>query len=553
MFAKVKTMAYSIGGLFGATIGITLLSALLSRLVFSRVAGLGPRQGITYSTMAAIIIALVVTGFTMPPSGWDPFVGILIYVPGGCLAFMLQRYWVFKGEWEANEKLDEPDWRVEGPSFANTSEESEVNSASAMDVSEYDRELDYSSSNFIISHWRGDLDLGIAYWVNAFLLTGIIGISLPFLSEWIATSVSSIRLSAAVGIIAIGFGLSVSIWASVGVWRSARRHESRGGNPTWAALAQMAVLIGFIGIVAQLSSTSATVRELANIATGNDPIGEPATVAVSGDGLEIILTGPLSEGAAAEFERVADLAPDARVVILSSEGGREFEARRISEFVAERGLDTFVEDDCLSACTMIFLAGVYRELAPGARLGFHQADFSGTTVQDRESMTASMRQFFRERGVRSPFIERAFDTPAEDMWFPTHRRLLLAGVADFSAEEVEIYPFPRENGLHSYWLLQDNFMSASQINAEAPTRTDEITILTGASAAENVLTFEYQLDLSANELDISAARSHMSSSVTAGICSNSGMHQAILTGAEYRFSYSDNSGNALFQIVVDEC
>jgi hypothetical protein len=153
-----------------------------------------------------------------------------------------------------------------------------------------------------------------------------------------------------------------------------------------------------------------------------------ATVAISPDGKSIFVDGSLEPGTAARFKAMAAAASNLRTVVLQSNGGRLAEAIDISEIVRARGLDTYVETWCYSACTVILLAGRDRAASPRARIGFHEPVFPGAKAADIPSLRSVSRRIYDDAGVRPNFTDRAFATPSSDMWFPSSDELRSAQV-----------------------------------------------------------------------------------------------------------------------------
>ena len=104
---------------------------------------------------------------------------------------------------------------------------------------------------------------------------------------------------------------------------------------------------------------------------------------------------------------------------------------RTLERIVDRGLDTYALHDCNSACTIAFVAGRRRWLAPGARLGFHRYAISGqsTLFIDIEQEQRTDLAFYASRGVAPAFLGALFDKPHEDIWFPATDDLVAAGLA----------------------------------------------------------------------------------------------------------------------------
>ncbi|MCX5478418.1 hypothetical protein OSH08_05350 [Kaistia geumhonensis] len=88
----------------------------------------------------------------------------------------------------------------------------------------------------------------------------------------------------------------------------------------------------------------------------------------------VSLTGSITLANANFFEAVtADCTSGG--VLLESNGGLVEPALHIGELIRQRGLETAVAYDarCASACALIWLGGVKRNIFPSSRIGFHAA------------------------------------------------------------------------------------------------------------------------------------------------------------------------------------
>ena len=284
-----------------------------------------------------------------------------------------------------------------------------------------------SFSNYFVRHWRGQLSLGISYWLN-----GILG------------NVTTIALVAAVGTMeeggyslrAISFAtlgvllssVTVSVWLVVGILRSANHHVARGGSSGWANAARVGCVFSAIVLTSQLStSILPQIKEYALIASGNDPLGE-IDIKVSTNGQSIIIHGMLREGSAEKVQKILDAAPGATFLVLDSAGGRLLEAKQLASVIRSRALNTYVENMCASACTYVFLAGKDRAATPNAQIGFHQPSFPGLDADTQRSATQAMLEIYREAGLPESFIQRIGKTHNQEMWYPTRDELIAAHV-----------------------------------------------------------------------------------------------------------------------------
>jgi hypothetical protein len=146
-------------------------------------------------------------------------------------------------------------------------------------------------------------------------------------------------------------------------------------------------------------------------------------------GTSAIFSGPIT---LASFDALAETLrqrPDLTTLRLSSNGGHIPSARGMARLVQEAGLETEAEGTCASACSLVFMAGKERHLRPGARLGFHAYRLNtGSKILNPRDEENRDRQFMQSMGVASWFLDEAFATRHEAIWFPDLGTLRLAGV-----------------------------------------------------------------------------------------------------------------------------
>src|SRR5260221_6578257 len=214
------------------------------------------------------------------------------------------------------------------------------------------------SRNYFARHWRGELSLGVSYWVNGVLAQVIVAAA--------ANSFGSLGDAASLKSVAIGcvsfyvFSLAVSVWQIVGTWRSASNHVERGGQVCWAGTAKVVLALSALALLrSTVSTTIPQITEFAKIIAGDTGIPK-FEVRVLPGGSEIEFRGGLRAGSAKELERIISAVPQAKVLHLNSSGGRIREGEQMARLVRERGLITYTSERCLSAATLVFLAGKER-------------------------------------------------------------------------------------------------------------------------------------------------------------------------------------------------
>lgn len=282
--------------------------------------------------------------------------------------------------------------------------------------------------NYFVRHWRGDLSLGVSYWVNLVLVSlfltllglavsgGIIllAIPLPLIDAWI--------------FFGLAFGIVISVWQFVGVWRSASNHVSRGGTRAWATVAKVMLVLGLLRLVFIVwKSLIPQLAAIVSMLTGD--AGMPSyEIKVLPGGTEIVFRGAIRGGCAKALERVLSATTQAKVLEVESRGGRISEARRMGRLVREHGLTTYTADFCMSAATLVLISGKERVVAPEAKIGFHAGALPGATLTQRIVMRSVMRSNMRSAGVSDAFIDHVLATPSNQIWYPTFKEMREAGV-----------------------------------------------------------------------------------------------------------------------------
>lgn len=395
----------------------------------------------------------------------------------------------------------------------------------------------FSEHNYIVRHWRGYLPLPLSYWVNGgilFVATGMMGEVLIMGMEGVAS-----LQGVAAGIIALNLLLlAMRVWALVGIWRSAGRHCARGGSAFWSVTARIMVVLGACVAVAQLVGSSVALREIGTLAAGGDSIGAPASFALARDGRDLVVNGFLTSGSAGRFETAAAKAPRLERVLLSSGGGRVFEAERMAKLIKSRRLATHVAEECHSACTLLLLAGRQRTAAGAARIGFHRASFPGISAREDEASNRSLSLAYSAAGVPRQFVSRVMATGPEEMWIPLYSELLKAKVltdADIQAGAI---------------LAE----TAREMTRKLPMRVDEVTKLTAVTAAEETITYRYAVDVAAAPgFDKWALSQQIGASVHGSLCSEPPTREAIALGATFIFRYFDRKGVEVAEAVISRC
>jgi hypothetical protein len=220
--------------------------------------------------------------------------------------------------------------------------------------------------------------------------------------------------------------------------------------------------------------------------------------------------------------------------------------------IKERALDTRVEGPCMSACTLLLLAGQERSASPAAQIGFHQPSFPGFGPDGMEDATDELRAEYRRAGVEGRFVDRAMEFPGDMMWFPPHQELLRANV--LTATETTVWARTPESRARQRvrmeaWVARH----AYRLNEEGPRRFNRVTTFERAEADKGTLTYHIRIDADRRNVDVASARATLAPVTRDSACMDEGVSWALRHGARVVFSYRDRGNRILFALPVTSC
>jgi hypothetical protein len=188
------------------------------------------------------------------------------------------------------------------------------------------------------------------------------------------------------------------------------------------------VIVGFLSTSGLIwKSYIPQSAELLSILTGDTNI--PAyQIQVLPGGAEVEFRGGLRAGSASELEHILSAVPHAKVLHIESPGGRIAEAKKMMESVRQRSLTTYTSEYCLSAATLVLMAGKERVIAADAKIGFHAGSFPGLTPEQQRDVNDVVRSTMQSAGISAGFIDRVLATPANEMWYPSYDEMKANGV-----------------------------------------------------------------------------------------------------------------------------
>ena len=278
---------------------------------------------------------------------------------------------------------------------------------------------------FVLKHLMGEYSLLRSYWVHTVLLAGLLTVCGWMLLGRIGERYGLRYLSMGV----IGFEMAVLIvwlWALAGTWMAAFRHLMGRGPKLWALLAIVSLALVTASIMREAAHMRPFIEEHWATAMGRQP-AEDFHIELVNNGRVVAFTGGINESAAVALDKAIVDAPKVTTVRLESPGGWLREGERMAAVVRRYGLRTRIETECHSSCTLVFLAGNDRTMAPGARLGFHRARPLGGGDPDGPA-DAWEAAIYRRAGLEPAFIQHILATPHASIWTPSQEVLYRAGV-----------------------------------------------------------------------------------------------------------------------------
>lgn len=287
---------------------------------------------------------------------------------------------------------------------------------------------------YVTDHWQGNHPLLLSFWLNFVLL----GMVVNYLERFILPPYieqPQITIMAAVTYFVI-VRLLIYPWQIIGLLRVCDRSLSAIGGNLWARAAQGGVVLSLLITLITVFSTFQTLfvysRHYAALTAPVSPNqNTDYSLSLIKNNTLIHLKGDFTPGITRAVAALLQITPGIRGILLDSDGGRIYEARGIARLVREYGLQTYSVADCKSACTIAFISGSSRILVADARLGFHQYKLdsrSGHPFIDIQAEQEKDRALFVSQNITGEFVQRIFDKPHHEIWFPTPRELVAAGV-----------------------------------------------------------------------------------------------------------------------------
>lgn len=221
------------------------------------------------------------------------------------------------------------------------------------------------------------------------------------------------------------------VWWTVGTWRSigiAQREE--GGTITVLITGRLLVLVVAILMTNQIGRAGWAVKDMVQgLIEAGDRYRIYADAARPGI---VIFEGEIAWNSGRALAKYLRGPQTFRSLELNSRGGSIVEAEKIAILVETKQLSTHVREECISACTWVFISGRSRSAARNAKFGFHRLAASRLTSSATIGrLTLRYRNALLSHGVDVRFVDAALKVDPPDYWVPSARDLQLYGFVQY--------------------------------------------------------------------------------------------------------------------------
>ena len=282
---------------------------------------------------------------------------------------------------------------------------------------------------FVTRHWKGEYAVLRSLLVNTLVPNALL-LAMQGRFDLIKL-LSDPALGKLVLILTTSIWLTLLVWQFTGCFRSASLRVSYSGSALNLYVVFFGLLITVIPIMGGMLSLSDQYNRAQQgaVLAAESSVNSYTLTLLNNEMLAF--TGDIEFGATRDFVSILAAHPGIQTVLLESDGGVVVEARGMANTILDKGLNTRVESDCYSACTLIYISGRARSLGDQAELGFHQYRLETPYYYpwvDPVSEAIKDKQRFARQNVTPTFLNKMYSHDHESLWIPSHAELAQAGV-----------------------------------------------------------------------------------------------------------------------------
>lgn len=333
-----------------------------------------------------------------------------------------------------------------------------------------------SIRNYWLRHWRGELPLSKAYWVNVVGINLILRALAAIVAMWSWDMPTMLFL--VLGVVGWVCVLPLVVWQGVGVIRSGVAYERRNSSSilppmAWVGMLVMFGLTGFYAYNTGVPQVEDFVRYLRGDRQWPDPV-----FVVLPDGREAEFSGGIKLHAASQLDHFLTEHPAIKLLQIDTPGGRGKEGYAMASVVRRHEMSTYVGAECASAGIIVFLAGKERILRSDARVGFHSWSAPGVP---RTITNEKQEELLESFGVASSFVEHAVNTEPDSVWYPTPKEILDQGLATRITDGSGFSLGSREIAKYTAARLRQELETLPAFGALAETEPERYASAVGAA------------------------------------------------------------------------
>ena len=279
--------------------------------------------------------------------------------------------------------------------------------------------------SYVTRHWKGELSLAQAYWVNGALVA--LPFNLYFQTANVLLKQQPIETPIAIlQWIVVPFLIMqpVVIWQGVGIWRSAGRriHEGKLG---WSWVARIIVLTGFVLMLSNAVLYTRLVWSLSFAYFDQ----RDARYQVSTAGNIAVFSGEITPASADALISVLQKQNIDRLVIRQSIGGYVLPSLRVAKVIRDRKVTVVTTVECASMCAALLASGGRRYILPTTIIRMHRPTQAGTNDRFVPQENA-VDDLYRSAGMKDGFLTKINShSGPRDLYEPTMREIIDNGLA----------------------------------------------------------------------------------------------------------------------------
>ncbi|MCG6889366.1 MAG: hypothetical protein LJE92_07250 [Gammaproteobacteria bacterium] len=283
--------------------------------------------------------------------------------------------------------------------------------------------------SFLVSHWLGKLPLRTTLWLNLVALLIVISYAELFLLSKLAANPTQLISMTLVSLFFTR--LVIFPWQLIGLLRAIEfdyiEHKNIFKTRALQIFALLTILFTLVYCLEVIQGTLYYLKQVESYSRPGDKVAYQLTL--SEDQQRLSIRGDLDIGVTTAVRSTIEEHPQIRSVVLQSRGGQIYEGRGLANVFTEYEIDTYVFEECSSACATAFIGGKRRYIGTQGKLGFHQYRVETTSTSQFVhfyNLHAEQQRdlaLFKARGIDQVFLDRVFDQPAHRIWFPDHSTL----------------------------------------------------------------------------------------------------------------------------------